>query len=460
MRNMLSKISAACLCLLILLCSCGQSSKNGNETEISSDGISSHTLSDDANPDKTNDDKNSASPMQVISSGNGIIASGMAGNEQGCYEIFYRPTGDGNIIYTDYATQNRIYLSSQVAGSYHDSTDTSWLESTVGGCYFALTDKNLFLFKLNTPGFTADDSEESRGYIARYDLNGANRQVLTWLDSNETIADGCIVSDSENIYYLEYFINDDGSTTPTILTKLNIRTGEKKQICQLAQDSRHFIVGTYKDKMILKTILNPVHFTAASRAEDIMSAYNQQIHEISLLSANGQQQFVCKWRQDERSAVFANDTMYYWNHEKPGIYQWDFENNSEKCLYSGASIGADGKNYAKLSLLSDLYDNHILATAQESNDSSDSIRFAYDLESNTFSALTLSANERNVEILEEGSQFFLVQTGLKEYPVTDYSPDGEEMVTKMILPEIYLMEKEDYWNNLPNYIPIKENVYK
>ena len=203
-----------------------------------------------------------------------------------------------------------------------------------------------------------------------------------------------------------------------------------------------------------------MNFTDISSAADVVNAYKQQIHEVSLLSQDGQQQTICKWKQDERSETFDNGTMYYWDNQRQGIYQWDFENNSEKCIYSGAVKGSNGVTYTDLTLLSDTYDNHILVTAPNPNNTNDSIRMAYDLQTNKFNELTLSANERDVEILAEGAQVFLVQIGLKEYPVTDYAPNGQEIITDMILPDIRLMEKSDYWNNLPNYIPIEENVYK
>lgn len=448
------RMPAACLCIAAFLCSCGQSAQEQGEIQIPASEASSYQASDTFAEDTQNP------PMKVISSKNGIIASGMIGNEQGCYEIFYRPAGDGNILYTDYASQNRIYLSSQVTGTHTDSTDTSWLPSTVGGCYLTLTDENLILFKLNTPAFADDASEEAQGYIARYDLNGSERRVLTQLAPNETIADGCIVSDSNNLYYLEYFVNEDGSTTPAIVTKLNIRTGEREEICELSQDERHFIVGTYKDKIILKNIVNPVNAADASSAEDIINAYRQQVHEITLLSADGRQQSVCTWKQDERSEAFDGDTMYYWDNEKQALYRWDFETSAAKCLYSDAITGADGTIYTNLTLLSEPYDQHLLVTAPNPNDPNDSVRLAYDLQTNKFSERTLTVDERDVEILAEGAELFLVRTGLQEYPVTDYAPDGQEIVTEMLLPAVCLMEKEDYWDNLPNYIPIQENVYK
>lgn len=51
------------------------------------------------------DESSDAAQMKIISSANGIIASSILGNEKGCYEVFDRPAGGGNLLYTDYATK-------------------------------------------------------------------------------------------------------------------------------------------------------------------------------------------------------------------------------------------------------------------------------------------------------------------------------------------------------------------
>ena len=127
------------------------------------------------------DESSDAAQMKIISSANGIIASSILGNEKGCYEVFDRPANGGNLLYTDYATKSHIYLSNQINSDHNNESDTSYLESTIGGCYLALSDDYLFIFKLNTPSFAADETSERQGYIARCDLDGADRQILTKL---------------------------------------------------------------------------------------------------------------------------------------------------------------------------------------------------------------------------------------------------------------------------------------
>ena len=56
---------------------------------------------------------------------------------------FDRPANGGNLLYTDYATKSHIYLSNQINSDHNNESDTSYLESTIGGCYLALSDDYL-----------------------------------------------------------------------------------------------------------------------------------------------------------------------------------------------------------------------------------------------------------------------------------------------------------------------------
>ena len=114
-------------------------------------------------------------------------------------------------------------------------------------------------------------------------------RILTWLAPNETIADGCIAFDSENLYYLNYFCTKKMEIVLLSLIQLNITSGEKDEICQLSQNARHFIVGTYQDKIVIKNILNPITITEDLSSEDIVNAFKQQVHELVLFSTDGQQ---------------------------------------------------------------------------------------------------------------------------------------------------------------------------
>ena len=129
-------------------------------------------------------------------------------------------------------------------------------------------------------------------------------------------------------------------------------------------------------------------------------------------------------------------------------------------LYTGTVTGKDGISYEELTLLSDPFDERILLSASIIDGGElKTANFAFDLKTNEFSELTLYEDQRAVRILAEGTDIFLVQRGLKEYPVLDYMPDGQEYITNMLLPNTFLINKSDYWQNIPNYISIKDYVY-
>ena len=130
----------------LVLCSCQKV-----PSEIKESTQSENTQS---SPSKvSSNDEYTKGDLSIISSYNGIIASAYAGTEDGCYEIYYRSRGDGNIFYYDYATEQLVYLSNQTNSDHLDETDSSWLSSTAGGCYPIVGGDKLYLFKLNTPGY-------------------------------------------------------------------------------------------------------------------------------------------------------------------------------------------------------------------------------------------------------------------------------------------------------------------
>ena len=143
-----------CICLLFSGCAASLSDANAKGKETVTESTSQTDSVDLTQP---SDGSSDAAQMKIISSANGIIASSILGNEKGCYEVFDRPASGGNLLYTDYATKSHIYLSDQINSDHNNESDTSYLESTIGGCYLALSDDYLFIFKLNTPSKLLSD---------------------------------------------------------------------------------------------------------------------------------------------------------------------------------------------------------------------------------------------------------------------------------------------------------------
>ena len=200
-------------------------------------------------------------------------------------------------------------------------------------------------------------------------------------------------------------------------------------------------------------------YKVKSSLHHIVRAVQEQVHQLTLLSSDGQQQELCRWKQDERSEMFMNGNMYYWDKETNGLYCWDLESDTPECLFAGPIRFDDEVSYDQLSLSADSFDGHLLATAVQDSDGQ-AVSCAFDPISKSLQKLTLTSDdEKSVLILAEGSEYFLVRYGLMEYEVPDYAPDGREITTTMLLPNLRLIAKSDYWNNIPNYILLDDYVY-
>ena len=125
----------------------------------------------------------------LISAPGGTVYTGPAVTENGFYEIV-DPLDSayigGNIVYTDFSTRNRVYLSSQINTDHTSEDDTSYIPSLIGGSGI-LTDQNrLYVVKFGKPGLVEDFGKARLSILYRMELNGANRKTI-YLQANQII---------------------------------------------------------------------------------------------------------------------------------------------------------------------------------------------------------------------------------------------------------------------------------
>lgn len=119
-----------------------------------------------------------------------VDSSGVgAGNEIGYYDLLYRGMG-ANILYTDYATKQCVYLSSQVSSTHQDETDLSWIPSVDGGIEPFLSGDKLYMRVIGMPGDS--DGSGTPGKIMEMNLDGSERRDLFTLQSGETFTQNAI----------------------------------------------------------------------------------------------------------------------------------------------------------------------------------------------------------------------------------------------------------------------------
>lgn len=432
-----------------------------------------NSQSEESQIEQTTDSKFEDGEFQIISSYNGIIATAYAETPNGCYEVLYRPSGDGNIIYNDYATQKLIYLSEQPNTTHDNEADTSWIQSTNGGCYPVVGGDKLYLFKLNTPGFIDQLGEAGKGYIYQYNLDGSGKKALTKIDDNETVSGCCIAYDGNNLYYLSILVQEDGIESIYQIIQVNTETGEKTVIKELPIDERHYIVGAVGGSLILKHIINPINIQEGAEEADIKDMYSKQQHQVTICALDGEEKVVKEWNQDEISEMIYDNRMIYWDSKSGEIKSLNIFTLQEDVLISETPADVNGDKYDAITMLPDSYDNHILFNGENMVEDSESgevysetvQRLALNISTNEVIRLDLVYTDplindaRDVSIYAEGADVFFVIVSKKEYAMTDYLEDGQLYITDLIVSVPAVIKKSDYWNNIPNYIEFQDYVY-
>ena len=416
----------------------------------------------------SSNDEYTKGDLRIISSYNGIIASAYACTDDGCYEIYYRSRGDGNIFYYDYATEQLVYLFNQTNSDHLDETDSSWLSSTAGGCYPMAVDDKLYLFKLNTPGFIDKLGDMGKGYILQMNLDGSDRRVLANIDDNEYISGCAVAYDGKFLYYLSSLLSDDGKESAQSIIRVDIRSGEKRILKELDAAERHFIVGANGGSLVLKHIANPVSFSSMGNNDNWEEQYKNQKHIISIYSVeSSNEKEVYSWKQDEINEMLYQDQLIFWSQESKKIESINIFDLSRRELTEQPLADETGKVFDYASLYSDFYDDHILFEAGYLNESapeeevSDEIkRYALDMDTLEIRELTLKNVDGDIIIHGEGANDFLVQIGKKEIETLDFDSDGEAYQAPLLVRLNALISKEDYWNNQGNYRPFKNLVYE
>ncbi len=419
------------------------------------------------------DDKFVNGDMRIISSQNGLIATAYASTPNGCYEVFAHPSGEGNILFNDYATAKLIYLSNQPNSTHDDETDTSWLPSTQGGCYPVVGGDKLYLFKLNTPGFIDQLGEAGKGYIYQYNLNGTGKRTLAAIEDNENISGCGIAFDGKNLYYISEMIAEEGAVASISIIQLNVNTGEKTVVKDLPMTERHFIAGAAGGSLILKHIINPVKVSFEDAQADFSEMYANQIHRLTLCTPDGEEKDILQWKQDEISETIYRDNLVYWEAATGKIISKNIFTAQERVYVDSPLKDGDGKPYDFISMSSDGFDGHVLFEAgvmvndPEYDEAYPELaqKFAIDLTTGELKELNLTENdpltgdERNVSIYAEGEDVFFLHVSRKEYELVDYFEDGQLYTTNLIVNVPAIISKSDYWNNIPNFTLFEDYVY-
>lgn len=420
-----TKISLLIIICFVFLCGCDKS-----ETKIVNKNMESIYLESVTESDGTINENMS---LDMVVPYVGVSNTPLATNDTGCYEIFLNYDWSANILYTDVQTKQRIYLSSDLSSNHHSEDDTSWVKNVEGGCsIFTAFDK----IYLNLYG-----TDDKPGCLYKADANGQNRKKLLDFDKYSAIT-GAVASDGEYLYTIL-----TGSGRINYIIRINTINGDTEELMELPE-SRAFLMSAFDDCMIIKMISDGEN----TETEDSIEKYKNQIHKVYkyTLKDNSFSE-IYQWKQDTLMESYDQKYLYCFDVSSDSLLKINMENCKKQTLISSmTNVGIDSQEL--MSVIS-VYDNHIFFKTFD-----DSL-YAIDLKSlNIIKMKTLQDGYSYPYIVGEYETEFLVTTGNLEVPMDDTAPDGSPIITNVIMDNLAVIDKDDYWNSIYNFENIK-NVF-
>ncbi|MEG1862893.1 MAG: hypothetical protein RR198_04730 [Oscillospiraceae bacterium] len=373
----------------------------------------------------------------------GQTANFAQGNDYGYYETANpkRLVAGFNVLYTDYSTKNKVVLCSSASCEHAGTSCTGYIQGTPLRI-FTLKDK-IIIFSL-----MQENGEYFKNIISA-DLNGENHKILYTMNQNESEG-GEYFCDNENIYFVitKPVTKDKDLLSQQFLIKLNIYTGEIKEILNLSEKFNNYyvnVIGSYNDELIVKII-----------------STKMIIESIKIDGTSGTLAKV-ELSFDNSNVTYHNQYAYFVNYDNRCFVRKNIETGEEKTLnwHSEENFNIIDSSFGNV-----IDEKILFSVAEISNDNGISTRkdklYYIDFDENKMTEIALrytyDGMSKPVVIVAQTSDSLLVMNGIED--VVHAYPENDKGIISDIVPtpQYGILSKNDFWQSNPNYYNISYTV--
>ena len=406
------------LLLILLLTACNASTVS---SEISSSDVSEGSVH---------------LSLHMITPVDGIYSSNGTGTEQGYY--FLQASNNGqNIMYIDFATKQQIYLSSDLSSTHDNSTDSSWFSNSI-----------VSLFVIDQKLYYVGASEQGNPCIYETQLNGSQRKKIVDLPSSASMVRG-IATDGESLYTTLDFVSPDAQIARQ-LCQISLSDGSIEVLMDMAE--LEFLYGASDEFLYLKCTNN----VSDIRDDNAWAHATSQLKEYSVRT--GEIRVVTEWPARANCGAISNGYFYFMEYQTGVLNAFDLTTGKTKIVakdipFTGTMDGI---------FFDTIWDNHFVYRMTETGKDIYSVvyhTYGVDLSTGEVKSVTLSGGEESgmyLPILWETSQAFLVVYNQEQKAVQIPAPDGSWYDSIIFVQHYALIDKNDFWNNHPQYELIQE----
>lgn len=385
---------------------------------------------------------------KMISSPDGIIYTGVAQVDNGFYELVFAKdviSGAQNIVYTDFQSLHRVFLSSDINSDHQSENDTSYLPAAVGGAGI-LTDGNyIYILKKGSLLLQNSYGEMAKPCIYRANLDGSNRMVLNLPFDQAISSTSGVFSDGNCLFLLIDVVHPDATNHQELICA----DFSAQRITTLIEfshtdlDSQNLaLVSSFEDKLVLSSL----------QINDEMDRFEQTLYTLDPVEETLTP--LVHFSPETQYIFFQNGNIYYLELSENALYRFDPENGKSELLLP--QLSPPGLAFDAVQIGNSAPEPYL---AFRFTVGEDSVNYYWNRDTDEWKREKLVDGDREVHIFGIWQDYFLVMLQDKTVSYQDFTSNGQVYENQMSVTEYALISQEDYWDGTPNYLRISDDVY-
>jgi len=374
----------------------------------------------------------------------------------GCYEYYSWPfemylddaeseieLNYANLMYTDYQTKSKVFLCN-TPGCRHNTDNCTSFIAYSSGLEIVTNSTGTILYLIATGGGSVNTEEKHMGTIWSANPDGSGREVLFRLQPNEMFMGGQIFADQSSLYLRVQIVDPVSRDIKVELRVFNTLTRSSQKILELERGC--LPNSTYKNYIFLETLGGEDRieiYRYSFETNDMTKVYTYVVPDpINWPYCILESKYFYITQCDEINDIGTLSVV--------DLMDGSIRTVSDIPAFRGGSPA-----------LSDIH--HDLVQWGFANwDTGLEYKYFVDLENRTFWERTLtfydpySDCQRFVDIIAKTGDMFLVLYGYTDSTITFYNLDGIRYQYEYYQQMYALIDKDDFYNNIPNYQPVTD----
>lgn len=372
-------------------------------------------------------------------------------SQQGYYTITsaFRADGSTNLLYSDYATQQTVYLCSAANCTHDADSCTSWIPFSGGGSLPLVVGETLVLAYPGNLIYAEQIGQMALPHFERMALDGSHRQALGALEANQEILRP-FITDGACLYFTVRTYSEQA--VQQAFAKLDIATGKIEFLFDLDQTKNEIVFGAAGSYVItlqngeVQTTL--VHGTG--QREDVIS---DQLCRYDLNSLQKEKIFEFPL-EDTRFSQY-DERFIYIKDENRELHIFDVISLQDEMIQE--NIFPEVEDLLDLEV-AEAEDDHILVFSNIRDKNmvvTNNECIAIDLKTKgakRWDLLYQSGDRKSpitiVAKVPDTTKYFVLADEQEPANLSGVAEEGAPLYLPSMERTFALMEKEDYWNSV------------